>query len=106
MKQKKGVIEGALASFVLAEEQVLLAKQRTMLSSMRTGLAFIGVGIVVIKFWSDILSWVIAALLIFIGFAEIYRAKEKLGEYNERLRSLRKAIRNRDTETLKKEWFE
>ena len=106
MKQKKGVIEGALASFVLAEEQVLLAKQRTMLSSMRTGLAFIGVGLVVAKFWADIIFQAIATILVFLGFAEIYRAREKLREYKKRLHNLRKAIKSKDTETLKKEWFE
>ncbi len=106
MKQKKGVIEGSLASFVLAEEQVLLAKERTMLSSMRTGLAFIGVGLVVAKFWADLIFQSIAAILIFLGFAEIYRAKGKLREYKKRLRNLRNAIRSKDTETLEKVWFE
>jgi len=106
MHRNGKMIEGGLASFVLAEEQALLAKQRTMMSSMRTGLAFISVGLVVTKFWSDVLYYGIAAVLVLLGFSEIYRAKMKLREYNRRLKNLRKAIRKRDTEKLEEEWFE
>ncbi|NOR85511.1 DUF202 domain-containing protein [archaeon] len=106
MKINEGVIEGPLASFALAEEQTLLAKQRTMMASMRTGLGFIGVGLVVVKFWTGLLYQLVAAILIIIGFTEIYGAKRKMLKYEKRLHNLRKAIRAKDIEKLKKEWFE
>ena len=106
MKSKSGVLEGPLASFALAEEQTLLAKQRTMMASMRTGLAFVGVGLVVARFWVLFLYQLVAAILIIIGFTEIYGAKRKMLTYEKRLHNLRKAIRSKDIEKLKKEWFE
>ncbi|MCK4967568.1 MAG: DUF202 domain-containing protein [Candidatus Aenigmarchaeota archaeon] len=106
MKKKKGILEGPVASFALAEEQTLLAKQRTMMSSMRTGLAFVGVGLVVAKFWIGFFYQLISAILIIIGFVEIYGAKRKMMKYDRRLHNLRKAIHEKDTDKIKREWFE
>ncbi len=86
-------IDGKMASFVLSEEQTLLSKQRTALSFMQTGLVFIGVGLTVAKLFSEIFFQGIGILLIMIGFYEIAHSYKKLGEYNQRLKKLKKVLR-------------
>lgn len=86
-------LDRVTAQFILSEEQTLLSKQRTMLSFIQTGLGFIGMGLVVAKFFGDLIYELVGILLIIIGFYEIGRAYKKLAEYNRRLERVKAMIR-------------
>lgn len=86
-------LDKVTAQFFLSEEQTLLSKQRTMLSFIQTGLGFIGMGLVVTKFFGDLVYTLFGSLLIIIGFYEIGRAYKKLGEYNRRLERIKSVIK-------------
>jgi len=86
-------LDKTTAEFILGEEQTLLAKERTMLSFVRTGLGFIGVGLVSAKFFGEPIFQIIGAILILIGFYQISRAYRKMSEYEQRLRRVKRVIK-------------
>lgn len=86
-------LDGKMAAFVLSEEQTLLSKQRTAHSFMQTGLVFVGLGLTVVKLFSEIFFQGIGLLLIIIGFYEIAHAYRKLGEYSQRLKRVKKFLK-------------
>lgn len=86
-------LDGRMAAFALSEEQTLLSKQRTALSFMQTGLVFIGVGLTVAKLFSDAFFQAVGIALLIIGFYEIAHAYKKLGEYNRRLKRVKKFLK-------------
>jgi len=86
-------LDGRMAAFVMSEEQTLLSKQRTAHSFMQTGLVFVGLGLTVVKLFSELFFQGIGILLIVIGFYEISHSYKKLGEYNQRLKRVKKFLK-------------
>ncbi len=86
-------IDGKMASFVLSEEQTLLSKQRTAHSFMQTGLVFVGLGLTVVKLFSEFFFQGVGILLILIGFYEIAHSYKKLGEYGRRLERVKSFLK-------------
>ena len=80
---------------LLREEEVVLAKERTILAFMQTGLASIGVGIVLVKLFTEWPFQLAGFILIVIGLLESYESGRRL----RRRSVLIQTIRNRKPPT-------
>lgn len=78
---------------LIAKEEILLSKERTILSFMRTALAFIGVGVVIIKFFPEIIYQVIGYGLVILGFVEVAESYRKLHEKQKMMKRVEKQIK-------------
>ena len=77
---------------LLREEEVLLAKERTILAFMQTGLASIGVGIVLVKLFSEVPFQVAGFILIIIGIVESYESGRRLRKKQKEMEMLKKKL--------------
>jgi len=75
---------------ILLEEQTILSRERTMQTYMSTGLAFIGVGLVVMRFFTEEIYIFIGTVLILTGFWQIYQAYSRFLKYRQIVRKIRR----------------
>lgn len=75
---------------LLAEEQTILARERTMQQYINTGLAFVGLGLIVARFFGNGHYQAVGALLIMLGFWQIYQAYSRFTQYRKMARKIRK----------------
>ena len=77
---------------LLEEEQVLLSKERTILAFMQTGLASIGVGIVLVKLFTEIAFQLAGFILIIIGVIESFESGRRLRKKQEEMNKLKRKL--------------
>jgi uncharacterized membrane protein YidH (DUF202 family) len=75
---------------IMLEEQTVLSRERTMQQYINTGLAFIGLGLIVTRFFSEGAYQGVGAILIILGFWQIYAAYTRFQKYRKVARKLRK----------------
>lgn len=79
-------------SILLKEEEVILAKERTILSFMQTGLAAIGIGIILVKLFTELPFQLAGFILILIGIAESYESGRRLRKKQKEMEKLKKKL--------------
>ena len=79
-------------SILLKEEEVILAKERTILSFMQTGLASIGIGIILVKFFTEVAFQLAGFILILIGIVESYESGRRLRKKQKEMEIIKKKL--------------
>jgi uncharacterized membrane protein YidH (DUF202 family) len=77
---------------LLREEEVLLAKERTILAFMQTGLASIGVGVVLVKLFTEWPFQIAGFILIMIGIVESYESGRRLRKKQKEMEILKRKL--------------
>jgi len=78
---------------ILQKEQLVLAKERTILAFMQVGLASIGVGVIIVKFFDDMIFRAIGYLLVIVGGLEAYESTRRLRKKQKEMEELKKELR-------------
>jgi len=78
---------------ILQREQLVLAKERTILAFMQVGLASIGVGVIVAKFFDDLIFRTMGYLLIVVGGLEAYESTRRLRRKQKEMEELKKELK-------------
>jgi len=79
-------------SILLKEEEVILAKERTILAFMQTGLASIGVGVVLVKLFTEWPFQIAGFILIMIGIVESYESGRRLRKKQKEMEILKRKL--------------
>jgi uncharacterized membrane protein YidH (DUF202 family) len=79
-------------TILLKEEEVILAKERTILSFMQTGLASIGIGIVLVKLFTELPFQIAGFILILIGIIESYESGRRLRKKQKEMEILKRKL--------------
>jgi len=79
-------------SILLKEEEVILAKERTILSFMQTGLASIGIGVVLVKLFTELPFQIAGFMLIVIGVIESYESGRRLRKKQREMEILKRKL--------------
>ena len=79
-------------SILLKEEEVILAKERTILAFMQTGLASIGVGVVLVKLFTEWTFQIAGFILIMIGIVESYESGRRLRKKQKEMEILKRKL--------------
>jgi len=77
---------------LLREEEVILAKERTILAFMQTGLASIGVGVVLVKLFTELPFQIAGFILIMIGIVESYESGRRLRKKQKEMEILKRKL--------------
>ena len=87
------MVKSKSKELVLSEERTILSKERTILAFMRTGLAFIGVGLVVMSVIKELMFQLTGAVLVIIGFAEVFESVRRLYVKRKEMDGLKKKVK-------------